>query len=84
MTRLWSKGVSIVVQSGSDSPEHLIWQSQTHHVAAVVKQWRVNVDWWRGESVARDYYKVTTTTGLLLIIYRDLQTGAWYLQRLYD
>jgi hypothetical protein len=84
MTRLWSKGVPIVVQNGSDSPERLIWERQTHDVAAVVKQWRVNADWWRGEAVARDYYKVTTTTGLLVIIYRDLQTGTWYLQRLYD
>lgn len=84
MTRLWSKAMPIVVQSGSDSPECLIWERQTHDVAAVVKQWRVGADWWRGEAVARDYFKLTTTTGLLIIIYRDLQTGAWYLQRLYD
>jgi hypothetical protein len=53
-------------------------------VAEVAKQWRVDVDWWRGEPVTRDYYKLTTTTGLLVIVYRDLLTGAWYLQRLYD
>ncbi|MBP6015301.1 MAG: hypothetical protein KA586_01130 [Candidatus Promineofilum sp.] len=84
MTRLWSKAVVITVQSSSDSPERLTWERQTHNVAAVVKRWRVGADWWRGEAVARDYYKVTTTTGLLIIIYRDLQTGTWYLQRLYD
>lgn len=85
MTRLWSKGTPIVVfQNGSDSPERLLWGGQTHPVAEIAKQWRVNVDWWRGEPVARDYYKLTTTSGLLLIIYCDLHSGAWYLQRLYD
>ena len=52
-------------------------------MAEIAKQWRVNADWWRGAPVARDYFKLATTTGLLLIIYRD-HTGAWYLQRLYD
>ena len=53
-------------------------------MAEVAKRWRVDVDWWRGISTARDYFKLATTTGLLIIIYQDLQTGAWYLQRLYD
>ena len=85
MTRLWSKGAPIVVfQNGSDLPDRITWQGQTHPVAEIAKQWRVNADWWRGAPVTRDYYKVTTTSGLLIIIYRDLHTGAWYLQRLYD
>ncbi len=84
MTRLWSKGTPIVVfQNGSDSPERLIWGGQSHQIAEVAKQWRVDTDWWRGVLVARDYFKLVTTTGLLIIIYRD-HTGAWYLQRLYD
>ena len=85
MTRLWAKGTPIAVaQNASDSPERLIWEGQTHPVAGIAKQWRVDVDWWRGEPVRRDYYKLTTTTGLLVIVYRDLHSGAWYLQRLYD
>ena len=85
MTRLWPKGVPIVVfQNGSEVPDRITWQGQTHGVAEVAKRWRVDVDWWRGASTARDYFKLTTTTGLLIIIYQDLHTGAWYLQRLYD
>ena len=85
MTRLWPKGTRIVVfQNGSEVPERIIWQGQTHDVADVAKYWRVNADWWRGESAARDYYKLTTTTGMLVIIYRDLHTSEWYLQRLYN
>ena len=84
MTRLWPKGDPIVVtQTGSAVPDRITWQGQTHPVAEIANQWRVNADWWRGAPVARDYFKLATTTGLLLIIYRD-HTDAWYLQRLYD
>jgi hypothetical protein len=41
---------------------------------------------WIGgvEPTHRDYFKLTTTTGLLVIIYHDLIHDAWFLQRLYD
>ena len=85
MTRLWSRGTPIeVYQNGSDVPDRITWQGQTHHIAEVAKHWRVNADWWHGEPVSRDYYKLTTTSGLLIIVYQDLHAGAWYLQRLYD
>ena len=85
MTRLWPKGASIVVaENASAAPDRVTWQGQTHQVAEIAKHWRVDADWWRGRPVARDYYKLTTTTGLLLIVYRDLETSAWHLQRLYD
>jgi glycosyltransferase involved in cell wall biosynthesis len=32
----------------------------------------------------RDYYKLVTHTGLLVVIFQDLVTGDWYLERLYD
>jgi hypothetical protein len=41
------------------------------------------MEWWR-EGIRRDYFKLTTTTGLLVVIFHDLDTGDWYLQRLYD
>jgi hypothetical protein len=52
-------------------------------VQGIAKRWRVDVDWWRGR-VWREYFKLTTHTGLLVILYRDVLTGRWYLQRLYD
>ena len=52
-------------------------------IQAVARRWRVDQDWWR-QRVWREYFKLTTRTGLLVIIYRDLLSGRWYLQRLYD
>ena len=84
MTRLWSDGVLIqVVDNGDGKPQRLIWQGRRHAVAGITRRWRVQSDWWR-EAVWRDYFKLTTDTGLLLILFHDLRSDEWYLQRLYD
>jgi len=84
MTRLWPDGSPITIITGeAGEPSHFIWQGQTHVVNDITRRWRVNLDWWR-QRIWRDYFKLTTETGLLVIIYYDLQTRQWYLQRLYD
>jgi hypothetical protein len=32
----------------------------------------------------REYVKVATDTGLLCLLYRDLDHGGWFLARIYD
>ena len=84
MTRLWPQGESIAVASdAAQTPLTFTWQGRAHQVQGIAKRWRVAVDWWRGR-VWREYFKLTTHTGLLVVIYRDLLTGRWHLQRLYD
>lgn len=84
MTHLWPQGEPITVHSDAVlTPQHFTWQGHTHRVQQVAKRWRVDLDWWQAR-VWREYFKLTTQTGLLVIIYRDLLTGDWYLQRLYD
>ena len=84
MTRLWAIGIPITVQSDSLLiPQSFIWQDSTHRIQKVAKRWRIDQEWWE-QRVWREYFKLTTQSGLLIIIYRDLLTGQWYLQRLYD
>lgn len=84
MTRLWPDGSPLDdVQLSTEQPRRFTWQGQPHPVAAIHKRWRIQADWWH-EATWRDYFKLSTATGLLVIIYHDLQTGEWYLQRLYD
>ena len=64
-------------------PARFNWQGQNHRVDAITREWRVDIDWWRGR-VWRAYFKLSTDTGLLVVIYQDLLSGKWYLQRLYD
>ena len=84
MTRLWPDGVPITVQTDYlAAPRNFTWQGAIHPVQKIAKRWRVDQGWWQTR-VWREYFKVTTQTGLLVIVYRDLLTGEWYLQRLYD
>ncbi|MDX1415518.1 MAG: hypothetical protein R3293_15090 [Candidatus Promineifilaceae bacterium] len=84
MTRLWSDGDPVQVWGkDNEAPEKLKWCGQLHPVAEVTRRWRVRTDWWH-TPIWRDYFKLTTETGLLLIIYHDLLGGQWYVQRLYD
>ena len=84
MTRLWPKGQPLAVVSDTDgTPRSFAWQGHTHPVTGISKRWQVDNGWWRMR-VWREYFKLETGTGLLVIIYRDLLTDQWYLQRLYD
>lgn len=84
MTHLWPQGEPITVQSDPlATPLVFIWQGQVHQVQGVARRWRVDQGWWRWR-IWREYFKLITQTGLLVIIYRDLLSGTWYLQRLYD
>lgn len=84
MTRLWPEGTPIAVsEDAAAGPLRFAWLGQTHEVETITRRWRVRTDWWRA-SAWRAYYKLTTTSGLLVIIFHDLNTGDWYLQRLYD
>lgn len=67
----------------NEEPVAFTWQGQDHPVAEITKTWRVDIDWWRAR-VWRAYYKLSTETGLLVVIYQDLLSKNWYLQRLYD
>lgn len=83
MTRLLHRPVSITVEgSDFDCPHSFFWDGMVHPIEDCNNSWRVDVEWWRLR-VCRDYYMVHTTTGLLVVIYRDMSTNLWYLQRLY-
>ena len=84
MTRLWPTGVSIHV--GIDRRGRLLhfsWQSRVYQVQQTQQRWQVDTEWW-GERVWRDYFAVTTTDGLLCVLYHNLPDGTWYLSKLYD
>ena len=95
MTRLWPVGIPIsvtidpwagskdAVVADGQRPASFTWQGQIHRVDEITRAWRVDIDWWRGR-VWRAYFKLNTDTGLLVVIFQDLLSGEWYLQRLYD
>ena len=45
---------------------------------------RIETGWWRGRSVARDYYRVETAAGRCYWVFRRLPAGPWFLHGMFD
>ena len=84
MTRLWPQGIAVTVfTTQTGTPQLFLWAERSHQVVEISRQWPVH--WLEDEEpVWRIYYKLRTDTGLLVVIYQDVPTGQWFLQRLYD
>lgn len=80
MTRFWANGTPIAVDGDLEA---FAWAGQRHAIQRVAKRWRVDEGWWT-QRQWREYARVITDTGLLAIVFQDLVTRQWYLQRLYD
>ncbi len=50
-------------------------------VASIEETWDICDEWWRGDGIARRYYRVITEDGAGATIFRDSAGGAWYRQR---
>jgi len=54
-------------------------------VVEVLRRWRVDVEWWKGDAaVTRDHLTLRTADGTVCEVFGDRRTGDWYLQRLLD
>lgn len=85
MTRLWPAGEAVEMWGGEDKPCGFVWQGGPHRIIGHHNRWRVHTRWWEpDQAVHREYRKVTTDTGLLCLLYRDLLGGGWFLARVYD
>ncbi len=86
MSRLWPQGEPIRMQCDAHGrPLRFVWRERTYLLAQIQQRWQVDTDWWCEEGrIWRDYVAVTTTGGLLCVIYQDLLTEQWFLSKLYD
>lgn len=55
-----------------------------HRVQGAVGPERLESGWWRGQSSRRDYYRIITHLGCWWWIYRDLNSGEWFLHGIFD
>jgi protein ImuB len=54
-----------------------------HRIARTWGPERIETGWWRSRCVRRDYYQIETRTGLRYWLFRELNTGRWYLQGMF-
>jgi hypothetical protein len=50
-------------------------------VEAVRESWLVEDRWWTDDPLRRRYWEVVTADGHRLVVFRDLDSGAWFQQR---
>ncbi|MBV7333776.1 hypothetical protein KFU94_37195 [Chloroflexi bacterium TSY] len=84
MTRLWLEGEPLAVQMDEAGiPVTFQWQGQQHRIQRIQQAWAIDTDWY-DQRIWRNYVAVTTTRGLLCVLYQDLASQGWYMSRLYD
>jgi len=85
VSRLWPEGQAVSVWGDEGTPTRFAWHGAFHSVLETCNRWRIHTRWWEpGQAVWREYVKVTTDTGLLCLLYRDLPSAGWFLARVYD
>jgi hypothetical protein len=69
----------IEVRTGKDGyPSAFVRGNSWSRVATIDLHWRLEGDWWWGEG-RKDYYKVVTRKGEILVLFHDSQENRWYL-----
>lgn len=76
-------GIGVITDDGG--PVRITWRGRRESVR-VCNHWRLERSWWKGKesAVERQYYKLITGSGTLLVVYHDLGDGKWYLEKVVD
>jgi protein ImuB len=65
-------------------PSRLQWRGQEHLLSAGVGPERIATAWWGKQvSSTRDYFKVQTAAGTWLWVFRELESGEWFVHGLW-
>ncbi len=61
-------------------PRALVWPDRIRQVAAVYETWRERTRWW-SLPIERDYFRLETADGQVCVVFHDLRSGRWLLER---
>lgn len=82
MAKFFNPAIPIKVQESSNRyPIGFIYNRKPAKVRQINRQWRIREGWWHNEAV-REYFQLETSR-FVCMIYRDMLTGKWFLQRIY-
>ncbi len=82
MVKLINKNIEIRY-STNDTPLAFRFNGKWLPVSQVLEIWKDTGTWWDGES-EKTFYRVNTHEGSLFELYRDNNSLAWFLYRVYD
>ncbi|MDH4068134.1 MAG: hypothetical protein OEU97_04270 [Dehalococcoidia bacterium] len=84
MSKLFHEAITLEVKEDiQHKPIAFLYKGGKEGIEEICEQWRASQGWWK-RATAREYFRVRTARGIVCEMYRDLLTGAWYLQRIYD
>ena len=83
MTRLFEPPLAIGVELSTGGEPTRICEGPLAGRLVPHSRWLVDVDWWL-RPVSRECWRVELGGQLLVEIFRDLQSDAWFLERVYD
>lgn len=84
MSKLFQQAIRLEVEEDvQHKPIAFVYRRKRERIKEILKRWRVVQGWWR-KAVEREYLQIKTESGIVCELYRDLLTGVWYLQRIYD
>ena len=84
MSKLFHEAIILEIKEDiQHRPISFLYKGRKEGVEEICEQWRVSQGWWKS-AIDREYFRVRTVKGIVCEIYRDMPTGAWYLQRIYD
>jgi hypothetical protein len=84
MSKLFHEAITLEVKEDiQHRPISFLHKGRKEDVKEICELWRVSREWWKS-AIDREYFRVRTVRGIVCEMYRDLLTGAWYLQRIYD
>jgi hypothetical protein len=85
MSYLWLDEAIQVEVDVDGRPLRFLWRGQRYRIQTIMRRWQEHTDWWSEEGrIWRDYWRVDTSEGVLLVIYQDLLTKNWRLEKIYD
>jgi hypothetical protein len=62
------------------APAALAWDGERRVVEVVSETWRLDDEWWRAP-IHRRYAEVVLEGGRRVVVFEDLVTGEWRMQR---
>ena len=74
--------IPIIVTLRGAVPGQLSWDGRAKRVRRILNAWRETGYWWEGEH-EKDFYRVECDAGQY-DIYRDRETGEWFLYRILE
>ena len=61
-------------------PTVVVESDDSTRVEAVVEEWRIDDEWWR-TPIHRRYFEVVLEGGAHVVLFEDLVSGEWFMQR---